>query len=289
MKGKFSKFYNCIENTLIYNFIKTIYKFFGPISNNFHKKAPLVILTPAKTGSTSVFTSLLSVKSKSVFKTHFVSKIGIDTYKSFSKRQERRINPHLIISRLLILKLKRYSGRKFIIVTIRNPIDQRVSSIFQSWKKHNLTLFKNVQDNNYAQTLDFVANSILKSNPSQYLEKWLESEIIEPFNIDVFSEPFPEEKGFIIFTTKNVSLLLMKLETMEPIFSDAIKEFLKTPRSYPLLKSNVGEEKLYKDSYKLIKNNLKIDQNTLVEIVNSRFFLHFYSGEAEQTVKKWEC
>jgi hypothetical protein len=45
--------------------------------------------------------------------------------------------------------------------------------------------------------------------------------------------------------------------------------------------------KIYKESYTLIKNNLKIDKKEIDSIINSRFFNHFYKNDANKMYEKW--
>jgi len=278
-----------MKNTKIYSVLKIFYQIIiGPISNNFSKNNPLLILTPAKTGSTSVYKSLKKIKHKSIFKLHFVSKIGFEKYRLFiNKNISHKTRPHIIISRILLRKMKHYKDNIFIIVTIRNPIDQRISSIFQFWQNHNIKLFTTENHSEYHRTMEFVYKSICDDNPSSSLEKWFKNEIETPFKVDVFSEPYSEELGYTIYKKGRVSLLLMKMETMNTVFEKAMKDFLSTNEKHSLLIHNVGEDKIYKESYKLIKTNIKIEKTIIDEIVKSKYFTHFYSRQKEQMYQRW--
>jgi len=269
---------------------------FGDIRNNFSKKNPLLILTPEKTGSTSVYTSLRNIKNKSIFKLHFISKIGFEKYKLFINRKYKsfidknitsKIRPHIVLSSLLMKKLNRYQDNIQIIVTIRNPIDQRISSIFQSWESNNITLFNKVESDAYNKTLKLIINNIKVDNPSYYIENWLKNEIEIPFKINVFSKPFSEEKGYEIYNQGNISLLLMKMETINNVFKEAISEFLNTDEKIPINIKNIGDEKLYQESYKLIRKNLKIEEETINEIMNTKYFEHFYIQQTDEIFHKW--
>jgi len=278
-----------MKKTKIYSVLKIFYQIIiGPVSNNFSKKNPLLILAPAKTGSTSVYKSLKKIEHKSIFKLHFVSKIGFNKYRLFiNKNVSNKARPHIIINRILLRKMMNYNDNIFIIVTIRNPIDQRISSIFQSWENHNLKLFSSENDIQYVKTLEFVSKSISEENPSIYIEDWFKNEIETPFNIDVFTKPYSEELGYTIYKNGRVTLLLMKMETMNNAFENAIKDFLSTNEKHSLLIHNIGEDKIYKESYKLIKENIKIEKSIIEEIVDSKYFTHFYSKQKDLMYKRW--
>jgi hypothetical protein len=129
--------------------------------------------------------------------------------------------------------------------------------------------------------------NLSSENPSIYIENWFKNEIETPFNIDIFSEPYSEEVGYTIYRNGKVTLLLMKMETMTNAFDNAIKDFLNTNEKHSLNIRNVGEDKIYKESYKLIRENYKIEKSIIEEIVESKYFTHFYSKQKDLMYKRW--
>ena len=282
-----------MKKAAIHKILKTINLIlFEPIINLFLNKNVVIILTPIKTGSTSVYTSLMKNKYNTVIKSHFISQIGIEDYSKKIRRKEDkkfyRLKKSILTYErtLLIRKIKNYKNKIYIIVTIRNPIDQYISGIFHLWEHHKLTLFNTKEDYSYHKTINYITDSIGNENPSLVLENWLENEIKGPFNIDLFSEPFGE-KGYKIFNTKKASLLLLKMEMMNSSFEDAIKDFFNTDYKYHLIIKNIGKEKEYKESYTLIKNNLKLDKSTIDRVIETKYFKHFYNDQKQEVYQKW--
>jgi len=283
-----------MKNDNLYQILNTIYLCtIEPISNFIKKKKFIIILTPIKTGSTTVYSTLKYYNLYTLLKTHFVSKTGIKNYENKIKKKWNTkfydLKKIILVAnqKLRIKKINKYKNKKYVIVTIRNPIDQRISSIFQLWQHHNLTLFSKIDDPEYKKTIDFVSNNIETENPSTDLENWFENEINDIFKIDVFSEAFSDEEGYKIFKTEKVSLLLLKMETMNSVFESAIKYFLNTENSHPLIIRNIGNEKIYKDSYKLIRRNIKIKKETIDKIVDTKYFNHFYNHQKELMYERW--
>jgi len=283
-----------MKNDNLNQILNTIYlSIIDPILDFMKKKKFIIILTPIKTGSTSVYATLKYYNLYTLLKTHFVSKSGIKKYENKIKKKWNTkfydLKKIILVAnqKLRIRKIDNYKNKKYVIVTIRNPIDQRISSIFQLWQEHDITLFNKIDEPGYAKTMNFVNNNIETENPGTDIENWLKNEINDIFKIDVFSEAFTEEKGYKIFKTKEVSLLLMKMETMSSVFESAIKDFLSTDKRHELIILNVGEEKIYKESYKLIKRNIKIKKETLDKIVDTKYFKHFYAHQKEFMYERW--
>ena len=50
---------------------------------------------------------------------------------------------------------------------------------------------------------------------------------------------------------------------------------------------NIGEEKEYKEEYKLVKKHIKFEKGIIENFINSRYFQHFYAGQENEMIKKW--
>lgn len=81
--------------------------------------------------------------------------------------------------------------------------------------------------------------------------EWFDLEIKENFGIDVYGYDFDKERGFQIIRQDNVELLLMKLEKLDDC-QEIIGEFVGA-EDFKLIKSNMGNNKLYKFAYNELK------------------------------------
>ena len=87
---------------------------------NFKKKPPIVVLTPGKVGSSSVYKTLKNkLINNYVFHIHQLSDFGIENSMNTHLNSDRKSLPmHLIVSSLLNQKLKDYNDEVIIITLL---------------------------------------------------------------------------------------------------------------------------------------------------------------------------
>jgi len=250
-------------------------------------QAPVIVLTPGKVGSSSVYYTIRKATNHPTFHIHLLSKRGIARSTRLHIASDRKSRPlHLIVSKLLEKKLKDYRKKIFVITIVREPVSREISSFFQNTEMYKSTLEnrKLEIDTNKAKAL---LQEKLESNMIKGLEQWFEQEIKENFGIDIFSKPFNEKEKYIIFKQEKVSLLLIRMEDLNTIFSKAIKKFLNLERKLELQNSNVGDNKYYAESYNQIKSDLKFAPEKIEEIISSQYFQHFYKQREDDIKNKW--
>lgn len=251
------------------------------------KNPPVIILTPGKVGSASVYYTLKKELNNPIFHIHQYSDVGIEKSIQEHLSSNRKSKPlHLIVAKLLKSKMKAYKGDVYIITIIREPISREVSGFFQ-----NTEFFKSeiedenlVIDENKAQKL---LSKIFETDIIQKLEDWFEREINENFGIDLFSKEFPE-KGYLISNNGSYKHLFMKMEFLDSVFSKAIQEFFQIENSnLSLSNENIAEDKFYAESYQSIKKKLKLTELQVMEVVSSNFFQKYYKNETEKVINRW--
>lgn len=281
IKIKIRRFIACYFGRIIEQFFRV------KLSFTSFKQPPIIILTPGKVGSSSVYNTLKKKVSNPVFHIHRLSINGIQNSIKEHLESDRKSKPlHLIISEILRKKLQKYDGNIFAITVIREPISREVSSFFQ-----NTEFYKNEIENSELKidenkALAFISKK-LTNGITLELEDWFETEIKKNFNIDVFQNPFDTKKGYVISRKGNYHHLLIKMEALDEKFPSAINELLRQQKINQLQKANIGEQKHYSSSYLTVKNKIKLDQIYLKEIISSNYFQHFYSGEENSIIKKW--
>ncbi len=156
---------------------------------------PIIILTPGKVGSSSIYSTLKKKASNPVFHIHNLSEEGIENSINTHLHSDRKSKPlHLIVSNLLKEKLSNYNDKTYIITIIREPISREISSFFQ-----NTEFYKEVLENKRLEIDTEKAFQILnkkfESDICKQLEDWFNLEIKGNFEIDVFSKPFDYDKN----------------------------------------------------------------------------------------------
>jgi hypothetical protein len=257
---------------------------------NFKKKPPIIILTPGKVGSSSVYNTLKEeLKGKyNVFHIHKFSSKQIVNSKEYHLKSDKKYLPeHLIIAEILEKKLTAYKEVLKIITITREPISRKVSDFFQ-----NIELRKQDVENLALKIDELKAKELLLDNfntgVTSELEQWFSEEIKENLGIDVFARPFNSQTGYMINSNNRCNQLLLKMENLDKIFPVAIKEFLNLKQSMQLQNVNIGEQKHYSDSYKTIRNDIKLSTDTVDKIVHSKYFQHFYKDQELNIRQKWQ-
>lgn len=254
---------------------------------NLKKKPPIIILTPGKTGSSSVyFTLKRKLKDYSVFHIHYFTYNSILKSKKDHLSSNRKSLPlHLITSELLLKKINNYKGRVKIITILRDPISRSVSSFFQ-----NIDFYKNkIEDKNLKidekKSLKIINEKIIYS--SIEIEDWISNEIYKNFSIDIYRNKFPNKK-FIIINKNEIDFLLLRMEDLNNTFAKSTKLFFDLSEELFLEDYNIGFEKYYSKQYKSIKSKVEINKKDLDIIIASKFIQHFYFNEINNIVNKYK-
>lgn len=258
---------------------------------NFKNKSPIIILTPGKVGSSSVYKTLKKKTNKKVFHIHNISTQGINRSSLEHLNSDRKSLPlHLIVSNFLNLKLKSKKIKKqYIICIVREPISREISKFFQNTEFYKNTIEDNNLNIDYDMSINILKNIFQKKNICEDIQQWFNDEIKNPFDIDVFDEPFDNLKKYKIFEKNNTSLLLIRMEDMNSIFSNATKEFFDLNNEIKLIHANESHNKHYAKVYKSVNENLVIKENDLKRIVSSKYFKHFYNDKESITYNKWKA
>lgn len=250
-------------------------------------KPPIIILTPGKVGSSSVYYTLKTEIPNHVFHIHNLSKQGIEKSIIDHLNSNRKSYPlHLIISKILRKKLSKYNEKLFIITIIREPISREISSFFQ-----NTELYKDELENKKLEIDKDVAKKLLYKNFDsdicENIKGWFDLEIYNNFGIDVFANKFDYQKKYAVSQNQKYHHMLLKMEDLDTIFPIAIMKFLNLKKPLHIKSANIGETKHYASIYKEVKGNLKLDSNKINQIVNSTFFQQFYLKDKFKVINKW--
>jgi hypothetical protein len=254
---------------------------------DFNNKTPIIILTPGKTGSSSVYFTLKKVfKMYNVFHIHYLSLNSIDNAKQNHLVSDRKSLPlHLIVSELLLNKIKNYKGTLKIITILREPVSRSISSFFQNIDFHKNSLEELNLIINESRALKIIERQI--SSSVDDVNNWINLEIKENFNIDIYENKFPNKK-YIIFKNQNVELLLLKVEDLDSVFENATKEFFNLRKGLSLINYNIGSEKYYSNQYETIKNKIKLSDENIEKIFSSDYILHFYKNDVKKLTDKYK-
>ncbi len=258
---------------------------------DFSRNEPIIVLTVGKVGSSSVYNSLKRQLDRPVFHLHRFTPKTISMAKQQHLDSARNSLPmHLILAEELLNKMNHSAPCNIQVITlIREPIAQCISAFFQNTDKYGREIEGRDITINEARTLQRLKEIFSQHDISDNVLSWLDTEIKEHFGIDVFKEEFPHKKGYQIYDNQkgNARLLLMRLEDLSDVFTQATKDFFDDDKGYKLFSSNIGTSKIYKDAYINVKNTITLPEAAVQKIIDSKFVRHFYPDKIEAIKERW--
>ncbi|MFC3880951.1 putative capsular polysaccharide synthesis family protein [Algoriphagus namhaensis] len=246
-------------------------------------KPIILILTPGKVGSSSLYFNLKKNLKNPIYHVHRISKLGIGQSKEEHLKSDRKSLPlHLIISEILHEKIIRNRTNLIVITVIREPISRFVSSYFQ-----NIEFYKNrVESSNLKINID-ASLEILKENCTANicyeLENWFATEIKQFFDIDVFGL----ELNSPCVILKELPFIFLRLEDLQQAWPLVANELSLSKDNANLKDFNVGDNKYYSSAYSQIREQFKLEEDIFEEIIETKFYKKFYSDRIKLVRKKW--
>ena len=279
---KLRRFISKYLHNLVHSFLWVKFKLY-----NFKKKPPILILTPGKVGSSSVYNTLKNrLKSNNVIHIHNLSKNGIESSIKNHLNSDRKSLPlHLLVSKLLYKRLIGYNEEIKIITLLREPISRSISGFYQNIDFYS----KELENSNLEINRDkaFTKLNSIPPHSATALENWIQVELKENLGLDIFEEKIPESKGYNIFKNSNYNLLLMRLEDLNLHFNEATKSFFNIEKGIDLENHNTSEKKYYSDDYKKHKSRIKIQNKHLDIILASHYVKHFYEDYVNKMIDNY--
>jgi len=195
---------------------------------------------------------------------------------------------------------KGFKNRKWKIISLmREPISRNISTFFENLQvdiiKENeayqiaseyygfgpLT----VKMDNLNELVDIYFKCFRHDTPLTFFDV----EFKGVLKFDVFEHPFQPLKGYAIYPGENFDVMLIRLENLNSVAETAFAEFLDL-KSFRLVSSNIGQEKIYAPLYKKFKQEVVFPKRYLDRFYHSRFMKHFYSeAEIKRMRSTWKC
>ena len=169
-----------------------------------------------------------------------------------------------------------------IISPVRDPVGYNISSFFQNFEKITGAPFSD----NKQETKELIQIFLEKSDHDAPLQ-WFDNNLKRYFDIDVFDSDFPDD-GYKVYQHDNVDLLVFQISISDADKEKIIREFLGIPE-FTLHNRNISSKKSYHQDYHDFKQRLRLPEEYLLKMKNSRFFSHFYSPqEIDKILLKWK-
>lgn len=258
---------------------------------NFAKKPPVLVYQVGKVGSSTVYKSLkTALKRHSVYHIHALTDQGIAQREKRHRSVDQPYLPHhLIVSKILNAKLKKYSNLKMDIVTlIRDPVGRFISSIFQDPDKQRQFLLGADGKISKAKARAYIEQRLSESmHDIDHAMEWFDRELKQFCGIDVYAHPFDSRKGFAVYENQKARVLMLRMEDLDHCFHEAMQTFFGLGVQVPMIRNNErthqGEGSVYAD----LKKEVHLPRGLLEEIYKDSRVRHFYGDQEEQLMDKW--
>ncbi len=264
-----------------------LYRFKHRLLREIRQPELLLVHQMGKVGSTTIYQSLKNLNLDiPVYHTHILDpKILEDLRKKINLHNHLSQKQRIITELCLHEQIKKGLNNKHwkIITLVREPISKNISSFFENLS--NPFFHRNGTIEN--EKLDDLIKHFLDEFHHRWVLNWFDRNIKNIFDIDVFSEDFSREKGYQIFTSRDVQILLIRTEDINSKSEEAIKQFMNL-EEFKLINANVGNKKKYAKKYKNFQQSISLPESYIDEMYNSKYTRHFYSEEEIEKFKtKW--
>lgn len=157
-----------------------------------------------------------------------------------------------------------------IITMVREPISQMISNFFENAERFMLK--EKIEDN----VVSFLENLSVGGYPFN----WFDSELKMFTGIDIYKYDFNRREGYTIIREGNYEILCLQMEKMSEN-EQVIGDFCGI-KGFHLKQVNVGSNKVYKDVYRRVKDNLVIPQKIIDRYYVGNAEMDFFYSEEDK-------
>lgn len=261
-----------------------------PLGLGFRKygiQDPIVVYQPGKVGSTSLYVSLKRLElDVPLYHLHFLDDLDA-MQEVIEKTADAQAGLRDIArARQIRQAMARAPQKKWNFITLtRMPISRLVSVFFQALDNY----FPNAAERYAAQTLklDEVIRFFVDEFREAWAEQWFDRQLKTPFGLDVYATPFDKARGYQIYAHDNLCLLIVRLEDLNRVAPEALREFLGIP-NFLIVNRNVGENKPTGTLYRDFIAALRLPPGRIEELHGTNYARQFYTPqELEASVARW--
>lgn len=269
-----------------YNLVRTFVRLYY-----IERRNPIFVYQMGKVGSSTVARTLERLRlSAPVLQVHILS--SLEYQRAIVRQRElgvRYPDEHLIISRFLVRKLQRGVFPCRIITLTREPISRAISFAFETLRTRNADVILPDGRIDREKMTRKIIQLLDSDHPAADPGKWFEAELRAVFGIDVFSQPYEFDTGYKIFPHNRTPTLVIRMEDINRHLHDALGTFLGLQIGQnQLCRANIGDQKWYSDDIAWVKRNLQVPRETLLRVLNTRYFHHFYVHDRESILRKYQ-
>ncbi len=277
--------------------LRTGYKILQVMSHDFQSDPPLIVFSMPKAGTSTIWLTIRDAcPRRKIYKVHKLSEKGIDL--ALKKRKSHK-NPKLFgidsLSEVVRKKINRASNIQLKVITsTREPIAQAASRLFQGISNQQPQLIDDFGKVKVDDAVSFLKDKFENFDEAYQPELnwydivWFDNELKPVFGIDIYEKPYDFEAGFSIIRNEKAEVLVIRAEDLNKSLNSALSSFLNLQQPLEIKKTNIADEKQFRDAYQYVKKNLIVPRKTCEKIYSSKYARHFYTdAERERLIDYW--
>jgi hypothetical protein len=248
-------------------------------------RPPVVVYQMGKVASKSIEYSIRAYTDLPVFHAHMLNPQNMEMRRAEFVRLfgKKYVSYYFSYGMNLFEKLFQAGHRVRIISLVREPIGRNISQYFQNldylWKMnaaHSHVPVNELVDRFHS---DFDHNEPIK---------WFDDEFQAVTGIDVYSRPFPWERGYLRWNTDQFDVLVLRHDLDDDQKGEAVGNFLGV-KDLRMQNENKSEAKSYRKTYQEFLKGIRLSDEYVSRMLDSRYAKHFYSEtELEKISRRWE-
>jgi hypothetical protein len=171
-----------------------------------------------------------------------------------------------------------------VMTMVRDPVARNIAAFFQNIDSY-LPEWKELWESN-SLPMQRLLDSFFE-NEEVNSPFWFETRLELVFGINVYASPFPHQIGYKIYRNPpRADMLLIRLENLNQVASEAVDKFLRIP-NFRLLNTNIGSEKPYADVYRTMLRT-PLPKSYVKKMYSTALARHFYTEtELSAFTRKW--
>ncbi|MCB0397040.1 MAG: hypothetical protein KDD36_10320 [Flavobacteriales bacterium] len=248
-------------------------KILGLTSN----RQTVLVYSMGKVGSTSLYNTLRStIPDAYVFHSHFLSDHWLkERLPAMAEgfhiniKEGERVHRHLA---------NHPTERIKVITLVREPLIRDLSDVFENWE------YTHPDQDIESVDRDELIRDFHKKN-HEYTLTWFDTEFRAYTGFDIYSQPFPTERGFAFYKHGPFDILCIKLESLNDCYHEALSNWFGEGVGN-LTTSNESENKKGSSLYAEMKQNYKAPEEKLDMLYGSKYARHFYSEDELMSFRK---
>lgn len=248
---------------------------------------PALIYTMSKVASTAVSEALRSIEGLGVYQVHILSSETIRDVRELLRERgiqgfEKGIDRHEYICRVFQEEFIEPGRPMRVVSLVREPIARNISFYFQV-----LDQLWQTERAHEKVSLDQLLEEFHERFPHERSLDWFDEELKTVLGIDVYTHPFPRDKGFVRIDSGPYEVLIMRHDLDDRLKEKLLAELFDVPR-VSLSPRNVGAEKAYGKVYSEFLRRLTFSEDYADQMLDSKYARHFYGAEELARLRaKW--